>query len=155
MPQMDMSKAAENPSLDVKKVTWLELFFDVIFALALAMSAKPLEGMGESSTNIFSAFAQFILVYLFLIIFWYKHMVLINRFKRSSFLSEVITLFVGFLVIIFTQFIRIWTVNAKLGSYLATIAIFLIAISIAFLYFLFSLRMMDGGENETPLRHEL
>jgi hypothetical protein len=64
------------------------------------------------------------------------------------FLAEVITLFIGFLVIVFTQFIRIWTVNAAVGSYLATIAIFLISLSTACLYFLSGLKITDGGENE-------
>ncbi|MBR9691734.1 hypothetical protein GOV06_03015 [Candidatus Woesearchaeota archaeon] len=145
---MDMSKAAANPSLDVKKVTWLELFFDLIFALALAMSAKPLESIGEGTAKPWLAFAQFILIFVFLIIFWYRHMALINRFKRSSFLTEVVTLFIGFLVIVFTQFIRIWGANPSIGSYLATITIFLISLSTACLYFMFSFRFMDGGENE-------
>ncbi|MBW2996108.1 low temperature requirement protein A [Candidatus Woesearchaeota archaeon] len=145
---MDMSRAAANPNLDIKKVTWLELFFDIIFALALAMSARPLENVGDGITNTWSALAQFVLVYFFLIVFWYKHLALVNRFKRSTFLAEVITLFIGFLVIVFTQFIRIWRVNAALGSYLATIAIFLIALSTACLYFLSGLKISDGGENE-------
>ncbi|MEE9525501.1 MAG: low temperature requirement protein A [Candidatus Woesearchaeota archaeon] len=150
MPSMDMSQklAKQIPTADIKKVTWLELFFDIIFALALTMSARPLESIGDGSTKVWSAFAQFLMMFIFLIIFWYRHMALINRFHRSSFLAEVMTLFVGFLVIVFTQFIRIWKINPKVGSYLATITIFLIVLSMACLYFLFSFRITEGGENE-------
>ncbi|MBD3354624.1 hypothetical protein GF361_01405 [Candidatus Woesearchaeota archaeon] len=148
MPSRDMSKIASRPGLDVKKVSWLELFFDLLFALALAMSAKGLEHVHNSEMSPWMAFTQFILIFVFLIIFWYRHMALVNRFKRSSFLSEIITLFIGFLVIVFTQFIRIWKVNPVVGSYLATITIFLIALSTAFLYFFFSFRITGGGENE-------
>ena len=49
MASIDPSKMAARPDLYRKKVSWLELFFDLIFALALAMSAKPLEHISDFS----------------------------------------------------------------------------------------------------------
>ena len=148
MPSVDPSKAAARPDIYVKKVTWLELFFDVLFALALAMSAKPLESIIGFSGDTFWAFGRFVLVYIFLIMFWYKHMVLVNRFDHNSFLLGSITIFIGFLVIAFTQFIRIWMIQPALGSFLATITIALVVFSIAALYFLSSIRFVEGGSEE-------
>ena len=148
MPSSDASRAAARPDVYVKKVSWLELFFDVLFALALAMSAKPLEQVSDLSTASFMALGQFILVYIFLIMFWYKHLALINRFDHQSFLLNLITLFIGFLVIAFTQFIKIWLIEPALGSFLATITISLIVFSIAGLYFLSSIRIVHGDQNQ-------
>ena len=136
-----------NPNAP-KKVTWLELFFDLIFALALSMSAKSLEHVGDLSTSSLLALGEFILIFVFLVIFWYRHMVLINRFAYSSFLLSLITLFMGFLVIAFTQFIRMWRIEADLGSFLATITISLVTLSLAGIYFLASIRIQEGGTNE-------
>ncbi|MBU0615793.1 MAG: low temperature requirement protein A [Nanoarchaeota archaeon] len=130
--------AAFNPNAE-KRVTWLELFFDLIFALALAMSAKPLEHIGDFSKGSYLALGEFVLIFIFLIMFWYKHMVLMNRFDHSSFLFIIITLFIGFLVVAFTEFLRIWKIQPQLGSFLATITIFLAYICISGLYFLSSL----------------
>jgi len=147
MPSYDPSKLI-GPNADLKRVTWLELFFDVIFALALTMSAKPLEGLTEYSMGLWKALAEFLVIYIFLVIFWYRHTSLVNRFRRSSFLMEVLTLLTGFLVIAFIQFIGIWKVNAEIGSYLATVTIFLVSLSVACIYFVCSLRIVDAGENE-------
>jgi low temperature requirement protein LtrA len=148
MPSMDPSLTAKRPEVHKKQVTWLELFFDLIFALALAMSVMPLEDINDFSAKTWYSFGQFLLMYIFLIMFWYKHMVLINRFDHNSFLTTIMTLFIGFLVIAFTQFIRIWRLDAELGSFLATITISLLMISIAGLYFMFTLKFIRGGENE-------
>ena len=86
---MDMSKVAARPDLYKKKVTWLELFFDLIFALALAMSAKPLEHISDFSWTSFLGLAEFLLIFFFLIMFWYRHMVLMNRFDHTSFLTTL------------------------------------------------------------------
>ena len=59
MPSVDPSKAAARPDVYVKKVTWLELFFDVLFALALAMSAKPLESITGFSGDTFCKVLEF------------------------------------------------------------------------------------------------
>jgi len=125
-----------NPN--IKKVTWLELFFDLIFALALAMASKPLEHVSDFSGSSFLSLGQFILVFMFLIMFWYRHMVLVNRFEHSSFFFAVLTLFIGFLIIAFTQFLTIWRLQPDLGSFLATLTISLATISVAALYYLSS-----------------
>lgn len=148
MPSMDPSKMAARPDIYKKKVTWLELFFDLIFALALAMSAKPLESIGDFSWVSLKSLAEFILIFVFLIMFWYRHMELMNRFDHTSFLTTLITMFIGFLVIGFTQFIRLWKIDAYLGSFLATITMSLAVVSIAALYFIFSKRIVIGGSNE-------
>ncbi|MBW2978057.1 low temperature requirement protein A [Candidatus Woesearchaeota archaeon] len=148
MVSIDPSKMAARPDVYRKKVSWLELFFDLIFALALAMSAKPLEHISDFSWESFLGLAQFLLIFFFLILFWYRHMVLMNRFDHTSFLTTLITLFIGFTVITFTQFIRIWQVDAALGSFLATITMSLAVFSIAVLYFVFSKKIVAGGENE-------
>jgi len=140
MASMDPSKMAARPDLYRKKVSWLELFFDLIFALALAMSAKPLEHISDFSWASLFGLAKFLLVFFFLITFWYRHMILMNRFDHTSFLTTLITMFIGFTVIAFTQFIRIWQTDAALGSFLATIAMSLAVFSIAALYFIFSKR---------------
>lgn len=129
-----------------KKVTWLELFFDLIFALALAMSAKPLEHVTDFSGASWLAIGEFTLLFIFLMMFWYRHMVLVNRFEHSSFLFTLLTLLIGFFVIAFTQFIRIWKIDAVLGGFLATITLFLLMLSLAGLYFISSLRIGTGGE---------
>jgi len=136
-----------NPNAP-KKVTWLELFFDIIFALGLAMAAKSLEHVSDMSSSSFLALGEFVLIFIFLIMFWYRHMLLINRFAYSSFLLSLMTLFIGFLVIGFTQFIRMWRIEAGLGSFLATITIFLGMLSLAGLYFLASVKIREGGTNE-------
>lgn len=150
MPAAIAITNAENQAknLDIKKVTWLELFFDLIFALALAMSAKPLEEISAANGVSWGALGQFVIMFLFLVIFWYRHMQLINRFSRSSFLTEAITLTVGFLVVAFTQFIRVWQVSPVIGSYLATITISLATILMAVLYVIFSFRVTDEGQDE-------
>ncbi|MBD3249540.1 hypothetical protein GF336_05845 [Candidatus Woesearchaeota archaeon] len=148
MPQSDPSKAAANPELQVKKVSWLELFFDTIFALALAMSAKSLEHVNDLSRSSWLALGEFILIFIFLITFWYRHMVLVNRFDYVSFSNSLMTLFIGFIVIGLTQFIRIWRIDAPLGSYLATISMALGVFSLAALYFYYSKKITIGGENE-------
>jgi len=148
MASIDPSMMAARPDIYRKKVTWLELFFDLIFALALSMSAHSLGNISDFSWGSFLGLAQFLLIFFFLIMFWYRHMILMNRFDHSSFLTTLITMFIGFTVIAFTQFIRIWQVDADLGSFLATIAMSLAVFSIAVLYFVFSKRIVSGGENE-------
>jgi len=137
-------RRANDPN--AKKVTWLELFFDLIFALALAMAAKPLEHVSDLSTDSFLGLGAFILLFVFLIMFWYRHMVLVNRFDHSSFMFSVITMFIGFLVIAFTQFIRIWEIDAALGSFLATITISIATLSVAGLYLISTIRVGGGSE---------
>lgn len=138
--------APNNPNAP-KKVTWLELFFDLIFALALAISAKPLEHVSDFSTSSLIGLGEFILIFVFLIMFWYRHMVLVNRFDHSSFLFALITLLIGFLVVAFTQFLRMWRIEPELGSFLATITLFLLVISIATLYFISSVKGLAGTES--------
>ena len=75
-------------------------------------------------------------------------MSLMNQFDSSSFMTTLLTLFIGFLVVGFTQFIRIWRIDAVVGSYLATITIALAVMSTALLYFLFSVNITPGGMNE-------
>lgn len=127
-----------------KKVTWLELYFDLIFALALAMSAKPLEHFQDFSWASFLHLGQFLLIFFFLIMFWYRHMQLVNRFEHSSFVFAFITLFIGFIVIAFTQFLRIWTFDDVLGSWLATITMSIAVLSLAGLYYISSLNFFGG-----------
>jgi low temperature requirement protein LtrA len=159
MPQLDPSLAyTKDTSIYVKKVSWLELFFDLVFALALTMSAKSLENVNDFSKESWMALGEFLLIFIFLIMFWYRHMLLMNRFDHSSFVVTIMTLFIGFIVVAFTQFIRIWRIpdigienigkNADLGSFLATIAMFLGVLVLAALYFFFSARMIPGGANE-------
>jgi len=148
MVSIDPSKMAAQPNIYKKKVTWLELFFDLIFALALDMSAQPLEHIRDFSWTALKELALFVFIFVFLIMFWYRHMVLMNRFDHTSFLTTLITMFIGFTVIAFTQFIRIWRIDAASGSFLATIAMSLSVFSIAVLYFIFSKRIVHGGENE-------
>lgn len=127
-----------------KKVSWLELFFDLIFALALAMAAKPLEHVGDFSWHSFQSLGIFILLFTFLIMFWYRHMVFVNRVEHDTFPFTVVTLFIGFLVIAFTQFIRIWDVNPELGSFLSAITIALATLSLAGIYLISTLRVGVG-----------
>jgi low temperature requirement protein LtrA len=148
MPSIDPSGAAKRTDIYKKKVTWLELFFDVIFALALAMSVKPLESISDFSWGSLRGLAEFLLIFIFLIMFWYRHMELMNRFDHTSFLTTLITMFIGFLVIAFTQFIILWKIDPDLGSFLATITMSFAVISIAGLYFIFSKRILIGGANE-------
>ena len=65
MPSFDPSKGAANPAIYKKKVTWLELFFDLVFALALAMSAKPLEHITGFDKSAMLGLGQFILMFIF------------------------------------------------------------------------------------------
>jgi len=150
MPSFNPVDSLHNQiaSTNIKKVTWLELFFDMIFALALSMSAYSLNHISTDANVMWFELGEFIMIFIFLSIFWYRHMTLINRFNRSSFLIECLTLAVGFLVVAFIQFIRIWRFDVVVGSYLATITIFLATISMAMLYFIYSVKIIQGGEDQ-------
>jgi len=148
MPSVDPSLAAKNPDVQVKRASWLELYFDLIFALALAMSAKPLEHISGFTWGSVLELGQFILIFTFLVLFWLKHTNLINRFDHNNFLLALITLLSGFLIITFTQFIRVWRIDPQIGSFGATITLSILTISIACLYFLSSIKIVDGGANE-------
>ena len=74
-------------SINSRRVTWLELFFDLIFVAAVAQVGAPLS-MDYSLTGVFRFLAFFLLIWWA----WYGHSLYSTRFDTDDLVQRLLTL---------------------------------------------------------------
>ncbi len=107
---------------ETRQATWLELFFDLIFVVALGKVTHLLAHVHHGNLPE-GVWWEFILYFIPLWWIWVGHMVFSNRFDSDSRPHRVTTLFLMFLLILLSVVVS----NEVLRNYLVFILIYCIA----------------------------
>ena len=84
-----------------RKVTWLELFFDLVFVAAVSQVATPL---GHDYS--FAAFGRLVLLFVLIWWAWHGHTTYATRFDSDDVVQRVLTLLQMFAAIVMANLVR-------------------------------------------------
>lgn len=124
-----------------RRATWLELFFDLIFVVALRDAGEILSEAHEGHIGV-QQFMRFVLVFLPLWWIWAGHTIYANRFDTDSRLHRLSTLLIMFLLIVISAQI---TAGAQKHYVLAVACYCGARLIIAVMYFVSRGKHHNGG----------
>lgn len=131
-----------------RRATWLELFFDLIFVVALRDAGEILSETHDGHISL-GQFLHFVLVFLPLWWIWAGHTIYANRFDTDSRQHRLSTLLIMFLMIVISAQI----LGARdYGDYAWAVACYCGArLIIAAMYFVSKRKHHDRGGVATPV----